>query len=328
MNEMGKICIGVDIGGTSIKMGLVDTNGAIQHKWEIETNKAEHGKFIVQEVWSSIENELNNRGVEHASLLGIGIGAPGFIDSKNAYVFEAVNIGWKNVDLGTQFQEISNLPTYLENDANVAVLGENWQGAGNNADNVIAITLGTGVGGGIIANGEIIDGANGTAGEIGHMTIDPNGLPCNCGRKGCLETIASATGFAKQGLEMAIQDPAGMLAAHYQKTGHITAKDIFDFAADGDQGSMKIIDRTTDLLGLTIANLATVLNPSKVLIGGGVSKAGNQLVEPIREAFQSYALTRTAAACEMKVAQLGNDAGLIGAAYLVLQHEENNNKQK
>src|SRR5699024_1820073 len=120
-------------------------------------------KFIVQEVWSSIENELNNRGVEHSSLLGIGIGAPGFIDSKNAYVFEAVNIGWKNVDLGTQFQEISNLPTYLENDANVAVLGENWQGAGNDADNVIAITLGTGVGGGIIANGEIIDGANGTA---------------------------------------------------------------------------------------------------------------------------------------------------------------------
>lgn len=312
--------VGVDVGGTTVKIGIISAEGDIQSKWEIKTDKTDGGQRIMDDVWTSIDQKLAEAAIPVSQVLGIGMGAPGFIDGETGYIYEAVNIGWKEYDLPAHLKGLSGLPVFVENDANVAVLGENWKGAGRQEKNVIAITLGTGVGGGIIANGEIVNGANGMAGEIGHMTIEKNGKPCNCGRYGCLETIASATGIVRQALDIIkAGNSSGMLMEHYQKHGDITTKDIFQFAAAGDKEATSIIEYTADILGMVIANMGTIINPSRVLIGGGVSKAGNQLLDEIQAAFNKYALERVKEICGMRIAELGNDAGIIGAAFLVKQ---------
>ncbi|MDY0408438.1 ROK family glucokinase [Virgibacillus soli] len=314
---MEKYNLGIDIGGTAVKIGIVTIDGKIVHKWEIPTNKTEQGKHIVKEVWESISTFMHNNSIPLNTIQGMGIGAPGFVNREAGIIYEAVNIGWKNFDLAAQFKTISNLPVFVENDANMAALGEFWRGAGDLAPNMIAITLGTGVGGGVIANGTLLDGVNGTAGEIGHLTVDPNGYLCNCGRHGCLETVASATGIVRQAYETAKKHPSGQINQFIQENKTITTKDIFHLASLGDEDANEIIMYTADVLGLAIANIATVINPEKVLLGGGVSKAGNQFIEPLKKAFKKYALSRISAACEFSIAKLGNDAGIIGASYLV-----------
>ncbi|UJL44847.1 ROK family glucokinase [Virgibacillus sp. NKC19-16] len=316
---MNKIIIGVDIGGTTVKIGFINDSGEILNKWEIPTNKSNAGMSIIDDIWQSIRLQLTELNLDTDMILGIGVGAPGFIDGDNGFVYEAVNIGWENFELAKQLKDKSEVPVFVENDANIAVLGENWKGAGNQARNVIAITLGTGVGGGIIANGAILNGENGMAGEIGHTTIDPKGYLCNCGRKGCLETIASATGIARQAMDKVKNNPTSTLADHYRQTGTVSAKDVFDLAKNGDTDCKHIIHDTADTLGLFIANMGTTINPSKVLIGGGVSKAGDQLLREIKNAFHKYALPRVSNICEIKIAQLGNDAGIIGGAFFVKQ---------
>lgn len=317
---MEQYTIGIDIGGTSIKIGIISQDGVIHDKWEIATNTGDGGKFIVSDIWSSVEEKLQLNKIEKHSVLGIGIGAPGFINTTTGVVHEAVNIGWKDFQLASQFKKLADLPVYAANDANVAALGENWKGAGKQANNLIAVTLGTGVGGGIIANGQILSGENGTAGEIGHITVDPNGYRCNCGRKGCLETITSATGMVRQAMEQMKENPHSDLATHYDQSGQITAKDIFDLAKKGDVLCNQIINHTADILGSVIANIAAITNPAKVLIGGGVSQAGDQLIPLINKYFHEYALGRLSDVCEMKATELGNDAGMIGAAFLVKQN--------
>lgn len=314
--------VGIDIGGTTVKLGILHTTGEMICKWEIPTDTSNEGKSIIQHVAESVENQLREWNIEKEHIIGIGVGAPGFINPSQGFVDEAVNIGWKNVDLTHQFQSILGLPVFLNNDANTAVLGENWLGSGDQEKNVLAVTLGTGVGGGIISNGEILNGVNGTAGEIGHITIDPNGLPCNCGRNGCLETIASATGMVNQAIELIDSHPESLLSKYYQTHKKMTAKDIFDLEKQGDTLAKEIIVHTTDVLGKTLANIALVLNPSKILIGGGVSKAGDQLLTRLKQSFKHYALPRINRVCELKLARLGNDAGIIGAAYLVKQNIE------
>ncbi|MEN2765987.1 ROK family glucokinase [Ornithinibacillus xuwenensis] len=313
------VIVGVDIGGTTVKIGFIKSNGEIITKWEIHTNTDSAGTSIVDDIWNAISHRAKELSIHQGEFLGIGVGAPGFIDSKNGYVYEAVNIGWRDFELSDYLSRKSGLPVFAENDANIAVLGENWLGAGHNSNDVIAITLGTGVGGGVIAGGNILNGVNGTAGEIGHITVDPNGYPCNCGRRGCLETIASATGIVRQAMKIIENDSASKLAEVYHENGTLSAKDIFALAELGDQDSMKIIEHIADVIGLVIANMTATLNPSKILIGGGVSKAGDQLLSPIRNAFNKYALPRASEACELSLAELGNDAGIIGAAYLVKQ---------
>ncbi|SFD54085.1 glucokinase [Lentibacillus persicus] len=315
---MEKPIIGIDIGGTTVKMGLIDHEGNIISKWEIPTNKADNGTFIVSDIWKSISSN-----VDKGTIKGIGIGAPGFIDSTSGHVYEAVNIGWKNIDLSSEMHSYSGLPVYAANDANVAALGENWKGSGNRTKNLFALTLGTGVGGGVIVNGDILDGANGTAGEIGHTTVFPDGYLCNCGRRGCLETIASATGMVRQALEKIEQNPESELAERYRLNGSITTRDIVELAKNGVKSCSDIMAYTADVLGFSIANAAVILNPSKILIGGGVSKAGNDFIQLIEEAFRRYALRRVSEGCELRSAQLGNDAGIIGAAFLVEQNIEN-----
>lgn len=315
---MKDFIIGVDIGGTTIKVGLVNLKGEIIHKWEMKTNTDNFGSSIVDELSASLQSELLNRKVTD-NIIGVGVGVPGFIDGNTGIVYEAVNIGWKHLELSKLLSEKIGYPVFIENDANTAVLGENWLGAGNNAKNVIAITLGTGVGSGIIANGQIISGEWGAAGEIGHMIIQPNGYKCNCGRKGCLETIASATGIVREANKYIVNKPNSELANYYYQKEAISAEDIFYLATKGDVDCLEIIKQMTDVLGLAIANIAVILNPTKVIIGGGVSKAGELLRQPIEKAFINYALPRVSENCQIEIAQLGNDAGIIGAALLVKQ---------
>jgi glucokinase len=311
------IIVGVDIGGTTVKIGLLKIDGKIIKKWEIETKKSKDGTQVVDDIWDSVLITLTELSIDLEQLLGIGIGAPGFIDGENGYVYEAVNLGWKDFNLADYMSSKSGLPVFVENDANIAVIGENWLGAGNHSKDVIAVTLGTGVGGGIITSGKILNGANGTAGEIGHIIVDTSGYTCNCGRKGCLETIASATGIARQAMKIVKDKPASKLAKVFEENKTINSKDVFELAALGDDDCNQIIDYTADVIGFALANLSITLNPSKILIGGGVSKAGNQLLHPIKKYFTKYALPRISEACELRIAELGNDAGIIGAAYLV-----------
>lgn len=313
---MTRLSVGIDIGGTTIKIGFLDKKGYIIKKWELKTNTSHSGTFIVEEIINSIFIQKQTLGIADEQIIGIGIGAPGFIDRKKGTI-TAVNIGWNNFKLQQQMEEVSGLPVFIGNDANMAVLGENWMGAGNKNSNIIFITLGTGVGGGIIANGNLLKGENGAAAEIGHMIVETTGPKCNCGRKGCLETIVSATGMIRQAMERIEENPTSPLASLYHNVQTLSVEDIFELAEKGDSDSKEIIDYTADVLGLAIANIATIINPSYVLIGGGVSKAGKPLLKPLQKYFRKYALPRISSPCELKLAQLGNDAGMIGAAYLV-----------
>jgi glucokinase len=316
--------IGVDIGGTTVKIGLLNVNGEVIKKWEIVTNHTRH--LILEDIWKSINHQLLILQLTPQAILGLGVGAPGFVNNETGIVHEAVNIGWKDFNLSAELSNLSGLPVYVENDANLAALGENWQGAGENNQDIIVITLGTGVGGGMIVNGKLVSGSNGTAGEIGHIIIEPNGYPCNCGRTGCLDTIASGNGIVRQALEKISDTPTSLLAMYYHENKAITAKDIFDLAAQGDPVCEQVINYTADVLGSVIAKVALLTNPSKVLIGGGVSKAGEQFIKIVRKNFNKYTLPRTGEVCEIKIAKLGNDAGIIGAAYLVLQNHKSMTK--
>lgn len=314
---MSNTLIGIDVGGTTVKIGIIDKIGNILDKWEIPTNTENQGESILSDIWESLRVKISPENVA-----GIGIGVPGFIDQETGNVYEAVNIGWKQVELAKIFKEFSGLPVFVENDANAAVLGENWKGAGGQVRNLVAVTVGTGIGGGIIANGSILNGISGTAGEIGHITMDRYGSPCNCGRRGCLETISSATGIVRQAKERIKEKPESTLAMVYGEQGNLTAKDIFQLADSGDILCKNIIEHAAEVLGLAIANLTVIINPSRILIGGGVSKAGTDFVNLIDDAFRKYTLAKAGEVCELKLAQLGNDAGIIGAAFLVKQNLE------
>lgn len=320
--QMDNILLGIDIGGTTVKIGMVNHEGEIVHKWEIPTTIGNQSHLLVHHIWQSILDQIDSLLMKTTQLRGIGIGAPGFIDHQSGIVHEAVNIGWKNYHLADEFKNVSGLPVFVENDANVAALGENWKGGGKHAKHLIAVTLGTGVGGGIITDGSILSGETGTAGEIGHIIIDRNGYDCNCGRRGCLETISSATGMINQAMDSMKTNPKSKLANLYKDQGNMTTKDIFTLADTGDPLSQKIIDHTADVLGLALANTAIITNPSIILIGGGVSKAGDQFIGLIDTYFKKYALKRVSKYCEVKAAELGNDAGMIGAAYLVKKNSD------
>jgi glucokinase len=321
MNEMTKSAyIGVDIGGTSIKLAIIFENGELLTKWEIPTNIENNGANIPQEIVWSIVDKLKECGLNKEHILGVGAGAPGYVYSKLGIVYEAVNIGWINKNLKEELENLLNIPVAVANDANLAALGEYWLGAGKGSDHLITVTLGTGVGGGIVVNGQVINGVNGTGGEIGHIVVTPGeGPDCNCGRQGCIETYASATGIVRQGLEAIHQGNSTSLTEIYKKEHRITSKDIFEEAKKGDLVSQKIIEKTTHLLGLMLANLATVINPGIILIGGGVANAKDQLLTPLKEAFYANGLEHSTKVCDIVLAQLGNDAGVFGAVYFVQQ---------
>ncbi|MFD1736540.1 ROK family glucokinase [Bacillus salitolerans] len=312
------LLVGVDLGGTTIKLAFITEQGVIVHKWEVPTNRDELGSYIVSDINDAIDEKLREIGLKKTKLLGIGMGAPGPVNMEQGLIYEAVNIGWKNYPLKRLLEEATDLPVFVDNDANLAALGEMWRGAGEGADNLICVTLGTGVGGGIITNGQIIHGVNGAGGEIGHITsIAEGGAHCNCGKTGCLETIASATGIVRIALEYIQKGQSSELSKVLEANGLLSAKDVFEAVKNNDTVAKDVINTIAFHLGLAIANLSNGINPEKIVIGGGVSKAGEILLQPVKEYFSKFTFPRVRIGAEIKIAILGNDAGVIGGAWLV-----------
>lgn len=308
--------VGIDLGGTTIKMAFINHYGEIQEKWEIPTDKS--GKEITTDIAKAIDAKLAELGLPKAKLAGIGMGAPGPVNLDSGLVYVAVNLGWENYPLRDHLEMETGLPAVIDNDANIAALGEMWKGAGDGARDLICVTLGTGVGGGLISNGEVIHGVNGAGGEIGHITVVPEGgAPCNCGKTGCIETIASATGIVRVAKEkLASTDKVSVLHTIIENNSDLTSKDVFDAVDQGDALAEEIIDYVTFHLGLALASISNGLNPEKIVIGGGVSKAGERLITKVEHYFKRFAFPRVAAAATITIATLGNDAGVIGGAWL------------
>ena len=309
-----RYCFGVDVGGTTVKLGFFDEEGNLLEKWEIPTRTEDHGKNILPDVAASILDKMKEREVSREEIAGVGIGAPGPIDAKGT-VYVAVNLGWGTFSLKNELQSLLNLPVEAGNDANVAALGEMWKGGGQGYSNVVAVTLGTGVGGGIIVDGKILSGATGAGGEVGHIHVmDDETEACNCGNCGCLEQYTSATGIVRLAKRRLAEDDKPSVL---RESGNISAKTVFDAVKDGDELAIEVAERFGKILGKTLAGIAAVVNPEIFVIGGGVSKAGPVLLDYIQKNYTLYAFSGSRGAL-FALATLGNDAGIYGAAKLVL----------
>ncbi|CEG27857.1 ROK family glucokinase [Bacillus sp. B-jedd] len=316
---MEKWLAGIDLGGTTTKLAFISAYGEIIHKWEIPTDNSDEGKNIIVNIAKSIDTKLEEAGQTKDKLAGIGMGAPGPVNYSTGVLYNTVNLGFRdNYPLKDILEVETNLPAAIDNDANCAALGEMWKGAGEGAKDLVCVTLGTGVGGGVIANGHMVQGVSGAAGEIGHISAIPvGGAQCNCGKTGCLETIASATGVVRLAMEEISKDGSSEIGRIFAAKGLVTAKDVFECAKNGDASALKVIEEVAFHLGLTLANIANTLNPEKIVLGGGVSKAGDFLVDRVRGQFERFAFSRVRETTKIALATLGNAAGVIGAAWLV-----------
>lgn len=313
---MKPYAVGVDVGGTTVKIGIFRTSGDLLLKWEIVTDKKDGGRNILPDIADSIKSMLSNKGIGLDEIQGVGIGIPGAILNRSI-VNRAVNLGWDVVPVKDQLEQLfdGKINVLVGNDANVAALGEMWQGGGKGFKDIVMVTLGTGVGGGIIINEQILDGTFGAAGEIGHMPVNPQETRvCGCGKKGHLEQYASATGIANTA--------KAVVASTKEETelkglDSITAKDVFDAAKRGDKVALEIVDYTAEILGRGLAMVAAVVDPQAFVIGGGVSKAGPILSDSIQKYYRKYAF-HASEDTKFVLATLGNDAGIYGAVRMVL----------
>ena len=310
---MKEYCFGIDVGGTTIKCGLFRTDGEVLDKWQIRTRTEENGKNSLPDVAEAIQKKMEEKGITKKEVEGIGIGVPGPVDDEGK-VPVAVNLHWGAVNIVEVMETLTGIPTKAGNDANVAALGEMWKGGGAGFDNLIVVTLGTGVGGGIIINQKVIAGAHGAGGEIGHAHVeDAITDPCNCGNCGCLEQVASATGIAR----LAREELAASEEASVLRGKEVSAKAVFDAVKKGDLLAIRVAERFGKYLGKALAVFACVSDPEVFVIGGGVSKAGPILLDYIATYYRAYAFTACKSA-NFVLATLGNDAGIYGAARLVL----------
>lgn len=313
---MKKFALGVDIGGRSMKFGLFTEDGELIAKSNIPTHTENNGESILPDLVEHIEKIIEKHELNSDNLRGIGIGLPGPILNESI-IKTAVNLNWKEEkNISEYVQSKINYPVKVGNDANVAALGETWKGAGEEFDNLVMVTLGTGVGGGIISDGKIHAGSTGSGGEIGHMPVLEHDLPrkCGCGGNRCLEQIASATGIEHIAQEYLFENDVD---SSLSKLDYIGAQEIFEAAKEGDQAAGAIIEKYNDVLGRGLAILSAVLDPEIFILGGGVSNAGQFLLDGVQEAYQRYAFPTTKDV-KFGLAQLGNDAGIYGAARLVL----------
>ena len=313
---MKKYCFGIDVGGTTVKMGLFTTEGELLDKWEIPTRKEDGGAYILNDVAASVEAKLAEKNIAKDDVAGAGIGVPGpTLDT--GYVSICVNLGWKDKNPANELSELLSIPVKAGNDANVAALGEMWKGGGEGYLDVVLLTLGTGVGGGIIINGEIAPSHRGVGGELGHITVNPDEeANCNCGNHGCLEQYASATGVVRIAKKL--------LAASKEESSlrtleTVTAKDVFDAAKAGDHLAVEAVEVLGKYLGLVVANVALTVDPDVFVIGGGVSKAGQVLIDVITKYYHKFAKIIGDNKAKVVLAKLGNDAGIYGAARMVLK---------
>lgn len=311
---MGMYCFGIDVGGTSVKCGLFLTNGTLVEQWEIPTRLENNGSSILPDVADAIKTKLDERGITKDNVDGVGIGIPGPVN-ENGEVPMAVNLHWGFKAVASELSALTGLPAKAANDANIAALGEAWKGAAEGAKNVILVTLGTGVGGGIILGGKMLSGVNGAGGEIGHIQVnDDETEVCGCGRKGCLEQYTSATGIVRMAntLLNTTDRPSALRNVQY-----VSAKEVFDAAKQGDELAAEIVDRHGKCLGKALAQIACVVDPEVFVIGGGVSKAGTIITDTTEKYFREYAFH----ACKntkFTLATLGNDAGMYGGACAIM----------
>ena len=307
---MEKYVFGVDIGGTTVKIGLFSVEGELLDKWEITTRTDDGGAYILSDIAKSIDEKLEEKGIAKDEVKGIGMGVPGPV-REDGTVIKCVNLGWGIFNAAEELSSLTGLPVKAGNDANMAALGEYWQGGGKDYNNVVMVTLGTGVGGGIILDGKMIAGVNGAGGEIGHMTIDLDESDvCNCGKKGCLEQYASATGIVRLA-NRALQ--ASDKPSKLREVKYISAKEIFDAAKNGDNLALDLVEEHGRRLGYALANIACVIDPEVFVIGGGVSRAGDILLDATKKYFQEFAF-HACKTTQFELARLGNDAGMYGGA--------------
>ena len=314
-----KFCFGIDIGGTTVKVGLVSENGEIVTRWEVPTRKGSDPAGLLEDVKVSLENCMKEQKIAKENILGIGMAAPGPVTA-DGVLHGCVNIGWGDVDLKKQAEKIIGIsPVSIGNDARVAALGEAAYGAGKGAKSMLMVTLGTGVGGGVVLNGDILTGESGVAGEVGHMTIDPYETEtCGCGKKGCLEQYASATGMVRAAERFLKETETESVLRQLEK---VTAKDLWDAAKAGDRLANEITDFVCDRLGSALANAIYLVDTETIVIGGGVCAAGQFLLDKIEKAYNGkvFAHSRNK---KFALAKLGNDAGIMGAAALILSKVE------
>ena len=312
---MGMYCFGIDVGGTSVKCGLFLTNGTLVEQWEIPTRLENNGSSILPDVADAIKTKLDERGITKDNVDGVGIGIPGPVN-ENGEVPMAVNLHWGFKAVASELSALTGLPAKAANDANIAALGEAWKGAAEGAKNVILVTLGTGVGGGVILDQKIIAGKHGLGGEIGHIHVrDDEWEHCNCGGVGCLEQVSSATGIAREARRtMAKSDKPSALR---EFGDNVSAKDVLDAAKAGDEMALEVMKTVSHYLGLALAQVALTVDPEIFVIGGGVSKAGQFLIDMIQKDYDHFTPISENKA-KLGLATLGNDAGIYGAARLVL----------
>ena len=314
---MKEYAFGIDLGGTTAKIGLFTTSGALLEKWEVATDTSNAGEHILENLAAAILGKMKEQNIQPEQVEGVGIGVPGPVLDSSVVPIVCANLGgWGERNVSAQLSGLlDGLKVLVGNDANVAALGEIWMGAAKGAKNAVMVTLGTGVGGGVVVNGKVIDGVHGAGGEIGHITVNRHETAvCGCGKRGCLEQYSSATGVVRCMKKLLDENPDTPCVL---RGTEFAAKDVFDAARNGDALAAREVDEMADTLGMALANIADTVDPEAFLVGGGVARAGEVLFTPLTKHFQEYAF-KSCREIPIKQASLGNDAGIYGAVRLIV----------
>lgn len=304
---------GIDVGGTTVKLGLFKGDGTLSEKWEIKTRTDDNGKNVIPDIAGSIKTKMKEKDIDVSQVLGIGVGVPGPVVDKTT-VLECVNLGWGYTNVSEELGALLGINVVLGNDANVAALGEMWKGGGRGSKSICMVTLGTGVGGGIVIDEQIVTGFHGSAGEIGHITVNAEETElCNCGKPGCVEYYASATGIVRLAKNLLNKSEKPSKLREYN---NLSAKVIFDCAKEGDKLALELTDKFGQYLGLGLSFVASVVDPEVFVIGGGVSRAGNIIIDTVKKYYLKNVM-KSLKDTKFELAELGNDAGMYGCAKMI-----------
>ncbi len=308
--------IGIDLGGTNIAVGLVNEEGRIIAKTETPTLASRPYQELIKDMAACAKKVMEEANVTDEELRSIGVGIPGVADKDGMVIF-CTNLGWRNVPLRAELQQYINKPVYMDNDATVAGWAEYQAGVSRGTNSSVFMTLGTGLGGGIVMNGKIWDGAHGAGSELGHLVIEVDGVPCTCGKRGCAERYCSATAIIRMAREACIDAPNCLIMRNVEgDMDKINAKVVFDAAKEGDSVAMQVFNRFVKYLTIAINNVISFVDPDMIILGGGVSRAGDFLLDAVKATLPEYLFYPTLKQPELRIASLGNDAGIIGAALL------------
>lgn len=314
---MKEYAFGIDLGGTTAKIGLFTTTGDLLEKWEVPTDTSDQGVRILPNLAAAVQDKMAQRSLRPDQIEGVGLGVPGPVQDSSVVAIVCANLGgWGDCDAGAQLSQLlGGLRVQVGNDANVAALGEIWMGAAKGCRSAVMVTLGTGVGGGVVADGKLIEGAHGAGGEIGHITVNPQETAqCGCGKHGCLEQYSSATGVVRCMNKLLEQNPDIPCTLRGRD---FAAKDVFDAARSGDKLAQQEVEDMTLTLALALGNIAAITDPEMFLVGGGVARAGDVLLEPLSRHYQANAFL-SCRNTPIRLASLGNDAGIYGAVRLIV----------